>query len=165
MHAYSAGAPDASCAAHHGEWGAWRCYLGQYAAPFLGSTTLLLQNQVDEWQGFMNGFFAYATDAKAFDYATWFRGETSALLRGNAAANENLYVFAPNCYHHGLSYDDIYFQVTVDKWTVASMLGALFDAAASPPPRVVLDDCAGLPCSPATSGHADCRPVDPPHLE
>ena len=57
MVVFTSGSPDASCAAHYGRWGAWRCYLGQYAAPHLTSTSLFLQNQIDEWQGFWNGFF------------------------------------------------------------------------------------------------------------
>ena len=51
MAVFSQGLPDASCSAYYGEWGSWRCYLGQYAAPFLETPTLFLQNQVDEWQG------------------------------------------------------------------------------------------------------------------
>lgn len=65
---YSQGQPDASCvAAHGGRFGAWRCYLGQYAAPFLEVPSLFLQNQVDEWQGFWNGFWNYTADADAFE--------------------------------------------------------------------------------------------------
>ena len=51
MSVFSQGIVDESCAAHYGKWGAWRCYLGQYAAPFLEARTLFLQNQIDEWQG------------------------------------------------------------------------------------------------------------------
>ena len=57
MTVFSQGIPDASCTAHYGAYGRWRCYLGQYSAPFLEAPTLLLQNQIDEWQGFWNGFF------------------------------------------------------------------------------------------------------------
>jgi len=52
---YTGGVPDASCASAHGEWGSWRCYLGQYAMDHFSSTFLLNQMQTDEWQGFWNG--------------------------------------------------------------------------------------------------------------
>ena len=159
MHVYTNGAPDASCAAFYGKWGAWRCFLGQYAGPHLTAPTLFLQNQIDEWQGFWNGFFDYATDADAFEYMAWFREESARTL--GAAAGDDVYVFSPNCYHHGLAYDDIFWQVTVDEWTSASMMEALLFGGA-PPPRLVLDDCAGQPCSPKTSGHDDCLPVARP---
>lgn len=42
----SEGVVDASCASHFGKYGVWRCYLGQYAAPFIKVTSLFLQNQV-----------------------------------------------------------------------------------------------------------------------
>ncbi|KAH8098265.1 pectin acetylesterase [Aureococcus anophagefferens] len=123
MHVYTNGAPDASCAAFYGRWGAWRCFLGQYAGPHLTAPTLFLQNQIDEWQGFWNGFFDYATDAGAFEYMAWFREESARTLE--AAAGDDVYVFSPNCYHHGLAYDDIFWQVTVDEWTSASMMEAI----------------------------------------
>ena len=47
MIGYTGGLPDASCAAHHGRWGSWRCYLGEYAAPHIVTPTLLLQSQID----------------------------------------------------------------------------------------------------------------------
>lgn len=51
MLGYTGGLPDESCVrAAGGRWGAWRCYLGQYAAPHLQTPTLLLQSQIDEWQ-------------------------------------------------------------------------------------------------------------------
>ena len=162
MHVFTRGIPDVSCAEHFGTWGAWKCYLGQYATPYLDATTLLLQNQIDEWQGFWNGFFDYETDAKSFAYASWFRIESSRTLEAAVKANgKNLYVFSPNCYHHGLAYDNIFWQVTVGNWTAASMMNALFQNHA-PPPQLVLDDCDGLPCSPNTHGHTDCQPVSPP---
>ena len=61
MHVYTNGAPDASCAAFYGRWGAWRCFLGQYAGPHLTAPTLILQNQNDDCQSLKNDFFAYAT--------------------------------------------------------------------------------------------------------
>ena len=157
---YTGGSPDASCAAHFGRWGAWRCYLGQYAGPHMAAPTLLLQNQIYEWQGFWNGFFDYATDADAFEYMGWFRRESARTLAAASDGGKELYVFAPNCYHHGLAYDDIFWTVTVGEWTAASMMAAIFEGA--PPPRFVLDDCDGQPCSPKTRGHEDCVPVPPP---
>lgn len=46
MAVLSQGVVDASCAAHYGKYGLWRCYLGQYAAPYIEVTSLFLQNQV-----------------------------------------------------------------------------------------------------------------------
>ena len=105
MYVFSAGVPDASCAAHYGRWGAWRCYLGQYGAAFLQTPSLFLQSQIDEWQGFWNGFFGYATVADAYEYAGWFRQESQRLLRASAAAQQaetpmgTFHAFSPNCYH------------------------------------------------------------------
>ena len=91
---------------------------------------------------------------------TWFREESARTL--GAAAGDDVYVFSPNCYHHGLAYDDIFWTVTVGEWTAASMLAAIFEGGAPPPPRFVLDDCDGQPCSPKTRGDEDCVPVPPP---
>lgn len=162
MQIYSDGVPNEDCAAKYGEWGAWKCYLGEYAAPHLRTTTLLLQNQIDEWQGFWNGFFAYATSKDAFAYATWFREQSSDRLARNAGENDAVHVFSPNCYHHGLAYDDIFWSVKVGEWSAASMLAALLEDRDEKAPFLVLDDCAGLPCSPATTGHADCETIVPP---
>eukprot|EP00656_Telonema_subtile_P015437 TRINITY_DN18089_c0_g1_i1.p1 TRINITY_DN18089_c0_g1~~TRINITY_DN18089_c0_g1_i1.p1 ORF type:complete len:334 (-),score=53.36 TRINITY_DN18089_c0_g1_i1:166-1167(-) len=162
MFVYTQGIPDQSCADFHGEFGAWRCYLGQYSSRFMEAPTLLLQNQIDEWQGFWNGFFNYSTDPQAYRYAAWFRRETRRTLQQAVTDNRNLYAFSPNCYHHGLAYDSIMWQVTVDGWTSASMLAALLRGEEAP--QLAMDDCVGLPCSPQTTapGHDDCRPVAPP---
>ena len=90
MSVWSQGQVDDSCAAAEGRWGAWRCYLGQYAAPHIQATTLVLQSQIDEWQGFWNGFFNYTRDATAFEYATWFRATTSKQLQHSAVAGDDM---------------------------------------------------------------------------
>jgi hypothetical protein len=164
MHEYTAGQPDASCATHYGHWGAWRCYLGQYSAVHLESTTLLLQSQIDEWQGFWNGFFAFASEQPAFAYASWFRSTQRRALQESAAASAHLFAFSPNCYHHGLSYDQRFWMIRTDGWSAATMLASLLiEHRAEVGPRLVMDNCAGLPCSPETSGYDDeCAPVHPP---
>lgn len=166
MHSFTQGEPDASCAAFYGPWGAWRCYLGQYAAPHLASTTLFLQNQIDEWQGFWNGFFDYATARDSWVYMEWFRRESQRTMQAAVAASSKVFLFAPNCYHHGLSYDSIWWEVRVDGWSASSMLAALLDDdTTSAPPNLVVDDCVGLPCSPSTVGqHSDCLPVPMPPM-
>ena len=90
MYVWSQGQVDDSCAAAEGRWGAWRCYLGQYAAPHIQATTLVLQSQIDEWQGFWNGYFNYTKDATAFEYATWFRATTSKQLQHSAVAGDDM---------------------------------------------------------------------------
>jgi hypothetical protein len=116
---------------------------------------LFLQNQIDEWQGFWDGFFEYATDAKDLEYAQWFRNEMATNLR-DSTQNSNVYVLAPNCYHHGFSYDSNLWEVQVNGWSAASLLDGIL--AGANPPQLVLDGCKGLPCSPDTTapGHTDC---------
>ena len=101
MYVWSQGQVDDSCAAAEGRWGAWRCYLGQYAAPHIQATTLVLQSQIDEWQGFWNGFFNYTKDATAFEYATWFRATTSKQLQHSAVAGDDM----RECSNGGLGLD------------------------------------------------------------
>jgi len=149
---YTGGVVGKNCAEAYGRFGAWKCYLGQYAAPYLSHPTLFLQNQIDEWQGFWNGFFNFAQDPADYEYALWFRGESSLQLQA-AASSLHVHVFGPNCYHHGLSYDPMFWSVMVDGWTSASLLSALINGTA---PRTVLDYCDGLPCSPGTHGFPDC---------
>ena len=162
MLGYTGGLPDESCVVAHGRWGAWRCYLGQYAAAHLSTPTLLLQSQIDEWQGFWNGFFSYATDRMAYDYAAWFRTAQRTALVESLSASSNLRAFSPNCYHHGLSYDARFWSVRTGGWSAATMLEAMLDGSAGP--TLAMDDCAGLPCSPETAAaYADeCSPVERP---
>ena len=167
MYVWSQGQVDDSCAAAEGRWGAWRCYLGQYAAPHIQATTLVLQSQIDEWQGFWNGFFNYTKDATAFEYATWFRATTSKQLQHSAVAGDDMHIFSPNCYHHGLAYDARFWELKVTQgaapaWSGATMLGSLLGG--KPTPHAVVDACDGLPCSPATGpGYAsECSPISPP---
>ena len=92
----------------------------------------------------------------------WFRRESQRTMQAAVAASSNLFVFAPNCYHHGVSYDNIWWEVRVDGWSASSMLTAVL-ADPKSAPNLVIDDCAGLPCSPSTVGqHADCQPVPMP---
>ena len=63
---------------------------------------------------------------------------------------------------HAMS-DNIFWQVKVGTWSASSMLAALLQDGGTLPPQLVVDRCEGLPCSPATVGHADCVSVPPPH--
>jgi hypothetical protein len=165
MLVFTQGLVDRSCAEHYGKYGAWRCYLGQYAAPFLETRSLFLQSQIDEWQGFWNGFFDYATDAHGYEYAGWFRNETRRLLRHSTMARAEgpgpVFGFAPNCYHHGLSYDSRFWEVQAGGFSSATALSALLQRARLP--ALVADECKGLPCGPQTHGFPECQPVAPPH--
>jgi hypothetical protein len=167
MTVYSQGLPDESCSQHFGQYGRWRCYLGQYSVPFVEATSLILQNQIDEWQGFWNGFFNYTQDNDSFDYATWFRARSQATLRAAASGTnrDSVHIFSPNCYHHGLAYDSIFWEVKVDGWSSSTMLQSLLEqptGSLAVTPHMVIDTCDGLPCSPGTVGHADCLSVIPP---
>merc|ERR1719318_1019024 len=97
---YTQGVVDNSCATFYGEWGYWRCYLGEYAAQHVESTILIIQMQIDEWQGFWDGFSLYASDKDDYRYATWFRERTQRTL--SALTLPNVHVFSPNCYIHGI---------------------------------------------------------------
>ena len=97
MAVFSQGIVDESCAAHFGRWGAWRCYLGQYAAPFLEARTLFLQNQIDEWQGFWNGFFSYASNSIAFEYVFVFATEVRKFVSNGATECEPYSVLHQLC--------------------------------------------------------------------
>lgn len=155
LYMYTGGQVSKTCMGAFGKYGAWKCYLGQYAAPYLSFPTLFLQNQIDEWQGFWNGFYNYSKDNADYEYAGWFRNEASFQLQAAAASSPNVYVFGPNCYHHGLTYDPMFWGVTVGGWSSASLLQALLKGSA---PRTVLDYCEGLPCSPGTSSDfPDCH--------
>ncbi len=112
-----------------------------------------------EWQGFWNGFFAYASEAHAYEYAAWFRNTSYGSLQNAAVSSDSLSVFGPNCYHHGLSYDARFWEVKAGGSSAATMLAGLL---AGEKPRVSLDSCEGLPCSPATKGYSECEPVTPP---
>eukprot|EP00658_Telonema_sp_P-2_P032362 TRINITY_DN23986_c0_g1_i1.p1 TRINITY_DN23986_c0_g1~~TRINITY_DN23986_c0_g1_i1.p1 ORF type:complete len:463 (+),score=96.44 TRINITY_DN23986_c0_g1_i1:96-1484(+) len=166
MLVYTRGLPDEGCSRALGEFGAWRCFLGQYGGRFVESKTLWLQNQIDEWQGFWNGFFNYSQDPRAYGYAGWFRAESRRELGRAAGSTSDLFVFSPNCYHHGLSYDSRFWEVRVDGWSSGSMLEAILSGDDTMP-QVVIDDCHGLPCSPgsiASEINQDCLPVKPPRL-
>merc|ERR1712110_1343443 len=138
---YTYGLPDESCAAYYGKWGAWRCYLGQYASQHLESTTLYMQMQIDEWQGFWNGFTGWKTAGSPDqDYALWFRGEHTRVLA--AASGGNVYVHSPNCYIHGVASSAIWWDVIVGGYSPRSMLSALVNGHAGVP-HLVMDGCEG----------------------
>ena len=110
----------------------------------------------------MNGFFSYATDEPSYRYAAWFRKTTVRSLQHAASLSSRVHIFSPNCYHHGLSYTDIFWNVRVDGWSSSTLLAALLEGRDVP--QAVIDDCEGLPCSPQTSGFADCLPVPAPQV-
>lgn len=150
---YTKGIPDESCTQALGRWGAWRCYLGQYAWPFLAETFLLNQMQTDEWQAFWNGFTGWANSSRPeeAEYAEWFKGDVQNTWAGIlGSGSTNVYVFSPSCVIHTFTYGPEWWNIKVDGKSSRDIIGAL--ANGEKVEQQYVDLCEGISCTEA------CKP-------
>lgn len=140
------GIPNDNCTKALGNDGQWKCYMGQYAVPFITTPTLFHLETEDFAQLMINGVMAPWTRDKMVYLNDW-RANVTRTLAQVAAPHA---VYAPACFWHCSSEGEQFFDIKLansGSSTGSSNADALVAFFINNLSFDVFDNCGGYSCS------------------
>eukprot|EP01114_Cavostelium_apophysatum_P017897 TRINITY_DN540_c0_g1_i1.p1 TRINITY_DN540_c0_g1~~TRINITY_DN540_c0_g1_i1.p1 ORF type:complete len:365 (-),score=58.18 TRINITY_DN540_c0_g1_i1:25-1119(-) len=126
----------------------WRCYIAEYALPYIDTPLLMHQETTDSAQLYADGLRLPLTGPE-IAYIGLFRRDITEQLAAVSAPNA---VFAPSCITHCISESAFFFNITLTNSGVTNS-DVLYDYFLKNQTGNYIDDCKGINCS------KNCPPI------